>query len=242
MMNYLDWFSKLSCLVYIFLPTDLKSSNGTKLFLVLLMVFMFYRMYNLLSIITLLTSQIQIVNQIIIKVIPFSMLILFFYSSTSLMMIFVDTKNTPSMDYFRDVYYWVIFGGFDDGAFEQKFSIIPVVFGTIMVGVLLFNILIAYLSNEFSRLEEQQIISGLKMKAWMNLRFELLIFFFRNGFKRVNNIVDSETLKYERMRKAYNNEEINFLENSKSEGVFLLLTVLLNSYILIRRKESRGWF
>ena len=214
-MNYVDWLCYLSCLTYVLLPIESKNGEGTKLFLVFLMVQLFFRMYSLLSLFNFFSSKIQIINRIIINVIPFSLIVLFFYASTAFLMVFVDTKGTFSIEYFRDVYYWVIFGGFDDGAFAERFSVIPVVFGTIMVGVLLLNILIAYLSNEFSRLEEQQVISGWKTKASMNLKLELIAFFFKNGFKRVNNIVDSETIKYDHIKKAYNEKEAYFSEHKR---------------------------
>ena len=225
MVTYSDWLSKISCMVFIFLPTDLTNEDGPRLFLVILMVLLFFRMYYLLSLLTFLTTQIQIINQIIIRVVPFFFIIVFFYASTTIMMMFIDTKGTPVIEYFRDIYYWILFGGFDGGAFEQKFSVIPVIFGTVMVGILLFNILIAYLSNEFSRLEEQQVINGLKAKARMNLRIELIICFFKNGFKKINNLSDSETVKFERIRKVYNREIPEFVENTQvKQAIFVMIS------------------
>ena len=80
---------------------------------------------------------------------------------------------------FRDMYYWTIFGGIDDNAFEVDLSGIPIIFGTFLISIVLMNILIAYLSNEYSRLEERQVIADLQTKAGFNLDMEVVISMFK---------------------------------------------------------------
>ena len=230
MLNFFDWSCLISCLIYIFVPEDTRERYLPQLFLLIVMILLFVRMYSLLSVVTAFTSKIFIINRIILKGIPFSIIIFFFYVATSMLLVFLDTDkpvNTTKM-HFISVYYWVIFGGFDNEAFEIRFSYIAVIFGTIMVGVFLLNILIAYLSNEFSRLEEQQLISGWKEKASMNLSLELIAFFFKNGFTKVNNVPDSRSRKFQMIRRVYNNKGHELSKEKVGQEFFIKIVVIQN--------------
>ena len=105
------------------------------------------------------------------------------------------------------MYYWTLFAGIDDNAFNVQLSVIPILFGTIIISVILMNILIAYLSNEYSRLEEKQVLEGLKTKALFNLDIEIIIALFKRISKRnriKNNYYDSQ---YDQMLKFWKNKD-----------------------------------
>ena len=61
----------------------------------------------------------------------------------------------------------------------QSYVTIAVVFGTVIVTIVMLNILIAFLSNEFSRLQDEQKINDLKEKASMMLDMEVILWFFK---------------------------------------------------------------
>ena len=81
---------------------------------------------------------------------------------------------------FRAAYLWTLFGAIEGEDFTSgQFVTIAILFGTIIVTIILLNILIAYLSNVFSRLEEQQLVNDLKEKASMILDMEIISWFFK---------------------------------------------------------------
>ena len=93
-------------------------------------------------------------------------------------------------DCFIRVYYWVIFGGIGESDFKLDLSMIPLVVGPIFIGIILMNIMIGFLSNEYSRLEEVQKIKNLVYKAEMNLDIEIICYLVRSLLKiRVSDFI-----------------------------------------------------
>ena len=103
----------------------------------------------------------------------------------------------------RDGYAWTIFGGIGgDDLDKYTMASIPIIFGTLIITVILLNILIAFLSNVFSRLEEQQSINNLKEKASMIIDMEIIIHFYKyklsglaRKFKRYDRSQESLFIK-----------------------------------------------
>jgi hypothetical protein len=82
------------------------------------------------------------------------------------------------------MYIWLIHGGIDDSTFSTNLTYIPIMFGTILVTIILMNIMIAYLSNEYSRLEEKQHLDDIRGKAQINIKLELIIRYFKLVFNK----------------------------------------------------------
>jgi TctA family transporter len=118
------------------------------------------------------------INIIIVRIYAFLAVVCYFYIAIVLLMTGI-TGTSESVNHFRDVYYWVLFGGIDDGSFEHNLSVVPILIGTILISIILMNILIAYLSNLFSSLEETQVLDDLREKASFVLGIEIIIRFFR---------------------------------------------------------------
>lgn len=87
-------------------------------------------------------------------------------------------------DLFKFMYIWLIHGGIDEDTFEKKINYLPIMFGTILVTIILMNIMIAYLSNEYSRLEQKQHLDDIRNKAKINLKLELIIRYFKYIFQK----------------------------------------------------------
>ena len=108
----------------------------------------------------------------------FFAVLLYFYATTGLIMIKLDPEKSRVKS-IQSAYVWTMFGGVEQSDFEDfNYGTIAIIFGTLIVTVVLFNILIAFLSNLFSRLEDQQKANDLREKAQMMLDHEVIKLFF----------------------------------------------------------------
>ena len=146
------------------------------------LILTYYRSFSYLRIIDSFTTLVGMINTILIKLLNFFLVLLYFYLFTGLLM-----KNLVP-DYsmahiFQKTYIMTLFGGVSVDDFHiNPLVTVSIVFGTLMVTIVLMNILIAHLSNIFSRLEERQQINDLKEKAGMTLDLEVIFYFFNGGF------------------------------------------------------------
>ena len=119
------------------------------------------------------------INVIIQKLLIFFAILIYFYATTTLLLIKLDPSKSKIKS-IESAYVWTLFGGVETGDFETfNYGSIAIVFGTIVVTVILLNVLIAFLSNLFSRLEDQQRSNDLREKADMMLDLEVMMLFFR---------------------------------------------------------------
>jgi hypothetical protein len=151
----------------------------------LILIVIYYRGFSYLKIIKTFTSLVGIIDTVIKKMMVFLIILFYFYTTTGLLYAELD-RSLPPVKYFFKSYIWVLFGGISIKDFETNhLSSIAIFFGTILVTIILLNILIAYLSNLFSRLEEQQKIEEYKEKCNIILDSEIIIYFFRNLVYRI---------------------------------------------------------
>ena len=104
--------------------------------------------------------------------------VVYFFCAFVFLMIGISPEDQRIISV-RNIYIWTVFGGIDDATFDTHLSFIVVVLGTLLVSVVLLNILIAYLSNLFSSLEETQILDDLREKASFVFGIEIILRFFR---------------------------------------------------------------
>jgi hypothetical protein len=122
---------------------------------------------------------------------------------------------------FGDVYYWILLASIEDNAFFKPYTAIPIVLGSMFVTIVLLNILIAYLSNLFSRLEEQQRVQELKQRAALILDVEVFVMFFKYGITgktRLRNEFELETYK-EMLRGKNLKNQISFESRQKTKAI-----------------------
>jgi hypothetical protein len=92
-------------------------------------------------------------------------ILIYFFLGTTALMMFLNPKCSLKKG-LANAYVFSLFGGIEGSDFESySYAGIPIVFGTLIVTIVLLNILIAYLSNVFSRLEDKQRSDDLKEKA-----------------------------------------------------------------------------
>jgi hypothetical protein len=116
------------------------------------------------------------------------MILFYAYFTVAMLMIKLDNSDKLSLR-FQDVYYWVFLGSVEGEAFDVEFSYLAIVFGSLFITIVMLNILIAYLSNLFSRLEDQQKVNSLRQKALLILDFELFARLFKYRFTGITSLV-----------------------------------------------------
>ena len=208
-MNFLDWTLLFYLVIHILVIQEYSSEFYIKLSTTVSLILLIFRCFLSLQIFQAFSAIIGIIIRIIFKLGPFFLIVLFFYTSTSIMYYSLDTSMENNL-VLKNIYIWTIFAGIDDATFDVSLSVIPVIFGTAIISVVLMNILIAYLSNEYSRLEERQIIAGLKTKAELNLDIELVISFFKRIFSsKFRKSIQFHDRQYVHMMETWDSQEAN---------------------------------
>jgi hypothetical protein len=149
------------------------------------------------------------INTIIQKLFIFFLILIYFFVSSGLLMMKLHPGDSPIIS-LGNAYVWTFFGGIEGSDFKSfDYAGIAIIFGTVMVTIILLNILIAFLSNLFSRLEDQQKSNDLKEKASMILDLEVIIHFFRYA-------ITGKASKYRRFEKVRENFFIELLDPSQN--------------------------
>jgi hypothetical protein len=206
--NIIDWLLFILILVYFYVINKNNESDASRVMGSLLMIVVYYRAFSYLQMIDVFTALVGIINIIIQKLIIFFIILFYFYIATALLLIKIDPENSIKMN-FMHAYYWTLFGGVDDGSFTLfNYVSISIVFGTLMVSIILLNVLIAFLSNLFSRLEEQQLVNDLKEKASLLLDLEVVVMFFQ--YKLTGKLSKQRKLQRRMLSSTfYPNEKLN---------------------------------
>ena len=155
-----------------------RQARWFRVFAVVILFFVYFRGFSYLKFFDTFTTLVSMVNIILVRVIPFMAIVAYFYGASVLLMVALSDRSAI-VAHLRDVYYWVLFGGIQDTSFEIELSFVVIVTGTLLVTVVLLNILIAYLSNLFSSLENRQALDDLREKARFVLGVEVIVRFFR---------------------------------------------------------------
>ena len=185
--NYLDWaiYVLLLCYYLLYHKEEIMS-DGHKVLSSLVLILIFYRSFTYLRLVSIFTYLVGMINTIMQQLIIFFVIVLYFLFTTVLLMMKLHPEGTTK-SVFANAYVFAFFGGIGGDDFDLfDYVSIPIVFGTIVVTVILMNILIAFLSNLFSRLEEQQKINNLKEIIGMIRDLEVIVFFFSYWLTRKN--------------------------------------------------------
>ena len=159
----------------------------------------FYRGFNYLKIFDTFRTNVKMINIIIFKIYAFMAIMLYFYLVIVVLMIDL-TSPEDTVGHVRNVYFWVLFGGIEDSSFEVRLSFIVIFLGTMLISVILLNILIAYLSNLFSSLEEKQVLENLREKAGLVLGIEVIVRLFKFALpSRLKRIRDAERFNFSQL-------------------------------------------
>lgn len=220
--NYLDWICYFLLIIYyLFYHSDPVPRNSNKIISALSLLLIYYRSFSYFRIIDAFTTLIGIINTIILKLIIFFFILFYLFFATGLVMIKLN-NNQSKITNLQIAYVWTFFGGVEGSDFKEfDYSAITILFGTILVTIVLLNVLIAYLSNLFSRLEDQQHANDLREKASMMMDLEIVAYFF----KYVMTGQSKNYFKYNHLKE----KSIVFIYNKEEN----LKSVSPNSVILI---------
>jgi hypothetical protein len=209
--NYIDWGIYILLLIYFGQYHDeSKPGAANKIFSSLGLILLYYRCFWYLRIFKRFTYLVGMIHTIIKKLIFFFVIVFYFLAVALLLLIKLDSKDKV-FSKVSNVYDFSLFGGLGSGDFEEfDFTFIAVVFGNIIVGVILMNLLIAYLSNEFSRLEEQHRRTNLNEIVSMVMDLEVLVYFFR--YVLACKKLESRRTNFE---KGKHELEENWIQNNK---------------------------
>ena len=183
--NWLDWLIFIATTIITTIEPSLYENTVFMIITTFDLMLIYYRLFMYLKVFDSFTVFVGIINIIIVKLVPFFIIMGLFYASSAFMLMFLQKTTSPSK-ILMDAYADFMFGAVSSTSFEPKHSFIPVLFGTVFVGIILLNILIAYLSNVFSRLEGEQRIDNLREKSNLILDFESIISIFRRMARGFN--------------------------------------------------------
>ena len=177
--NYLDWLCYGLLASYFLLQENQEySTKVTRVLGSSTLIVLYYRSFSYLRVFESFTTLVGMINTIIQKLAVFFVILVYFCVSCSFLVLKLSLNRDP-LKSLSEAYVWTFFGGIGASDFESfDLAAIPIVFGTIMVTVVLLNVLIAYLSNLFSRLEDQQKSDNYREKASMVLDLEVVLHFF----------------------------------------------------------------
>lgn len=193
---------------------------GVKIYNVIILIFVFFRGFSFLRIFDIFTTLIGMVTIIVRRLTVFFILLAYTYICFSILVIKLTGTNNL-VKTFGDVYYWIVLASIEDNAFFKPYTAIPIVLGSMFVTLVLLNILIAYLSNLFSRLEEQQRVQELKQRAALILDVEVFLMFFKYGLTgktRLRNEFELETYK-EMLKDKRNQQQITMETHQKTKNL-----------------------
>ena len=145
---------------------------------VLVLLFAYYRGFSYLRIFDAFITLVGIINTIVGQLVVFFVVLFYAYFMVAMLMVRLDNTDNLNLR-FQEVYYWVFLGSVEGEAFDIEFSYVAIVVGSLFLTIVMLNILIAYLSNLFSRLGDQQKVNTLRQKALLILDFEMFARLFR---------------------------------------------------------------
>lgn len=182
--NFLDIFILLFTMVNYGILSNIAQLEGWRTHVdqtvgTVLMILIYFRLFTFLRMIGQFSILVGMISTIIIEIVPYLIILLYFLIVSILLALKIDVDYTFS-ESLIEMYVYGLFGGVDGDAFgSQTYKFIPVVFTTMLIAVVLMNIMIAYLSNLFSALEENQKIIELQQKASLILEVEILHYLFK---------------------------------------------------------------
>jgi hypothetical protein len=182
--NYVDYLSFILLAVYLMAIHGSSYTETDQIMGSLILILVLYRSFSFLRVFDSFTTLIGMINTILQKLVAFVIILVYFFLATGALLIFLNPEGSYKEN-MANAYVFSLFGGIEGSDFDSfSYAGIAIVFGTAMVTIVLLNILIAFLSNVFSRLEDQQKSNDIKEKAQMILDFEIVPYFFREFFRR----------------------------------------------------------
>jgi hypothetical protein len=212
--NYIDFIALIFGFLF-FLSLHKQATEGGSVFIALiLMLLIYYRGFSYFRYFDSFTSMIGIINTIVAESLSFFGVMFYTYIVILFLLYRVEPSDT-FINKMRDAYIFTFFGGVEQDHFEAKYIFFPMFVGTMVVTIILLNVLIAFMSNVYNKMELQQSVISLKEKASMLLDLEVYISLF---VKIKDKIKTSRLDEEEKEEFYYNQSKVTFFM-SKIEGL-----------------------
>ena len=208
---YIQMIIHILTIIYFGMLLEKDFNEQNHIFGLILIFLIYYEMFVMLAIFNTFTTLVGILNKIIIKMIPLFAIMLYGYMMIVVCMVKLNLGKM--VEHFKDGYYWLFLGGIDGDAFAERYSMIPVIIGSLFVSIIMINVMIAFLSNLYSRLEDQQKIVSLELKAHLILDVEIIIRFFKYKMTGISSLkIKLEKLKKEALSESViiNLQKVNY--------------------------------
>lgn len=189
--NYIDVFTLVFAFVFFMGLYKITEGDGSDYVALILMLLIYYRGFSYFRFFSSFVSMIGMINTIVASSGAFFGTL--FYAYFSIFFLFV--RADPGRNIFeklRDSYIFLLFGGLEQPHFFPRIIMFPMVIGTMIVTIILLNVLIAFMSNVYNRMEQLQEITALKERSSMLLDLEVYISLFRRIRESAKGIYKDE--------------------------------------------------
>jgi len=175
--------------------------------------------------------MIGIINTIVGESLSFFGVMFYAYFVILFLLYRVEPSDT-FLNKMRDAYIFTFFGGVEQDHFEAKYIFFPMFVGTMVVTIILLNVLIAFMSNVYNKMEMQQSFISLKEKASMLLDLEVYI----SLFVKMRNKMKTSGKSEEEIAEYYKEQSKVTFFMSKIEG--LTQSGVTNTYSKMVKLEN----
>ena len=215
--NYIDFIALIFSFLFFISFHEQATQDGSVFIALILMLLIYYRGFSYFRFFDSFTSMIGIINTIVAESLSFFGVMFYTY----FVILFLLYRVEPSDQFInkmRDAFIFTFFGGVEQDHFEAKYIFFPIFVGTMIMTIILLNVLIAFMSNVYNKMEQMQSVLSLKEKASMLLDLEVYISLFVkiiNRFK-TRKLDEEETEEYyqEKAKVTFFMSKIEGLTNS----------------------------
>jgi hypothetical protein len=212
--NYIDFIALIFAFLF-FMVLHTEATGGGAVFIALiLMLLIYYRGFSYFRYFDSFTSMIGLINTIVSESLSFFGVMFYAYFVILFLLYRVEPSDT-FLNKMRDAYIFTFFGGVEQDHFEAKYIFFPMFVGTMVVTIILLNVLIAFMSNVYNKMESKQSVISLKEKGSMLLDLEVYISLFVKMRNRMKTSKKSE----EEIEKYYDDQTKVTFFMSKIEGL-----------------------
>lgn len=226
--NYIDVFALVLGFLF-FAGLHEAARAGSAVFIALiLMLLIYYRGFSYLRFFDSFTSMIGMINTIVGESVAFFAMLFYAYFVIFFLLIRVDPGDGV-LNKLRDAYIFTLFGGVEQDHFEAKYIFFPIVIGTMIVTIILLNVLIAFMSNVYNRMELRQEITSLKEKASMLLDLEVYMSLFKKLVEKAKGKFNDPEFRQEQQKMIFFLKKIEGVTSSGASD---------NTFAKIRKIET----
>ena len=212
--NYIDIMALIFAFLFFTNLYQFFNQPGSLFIALMLIMLIFYRGFSYFRFFSSFMTMVGVINTIVSSSLSFFGVLFYSYVVILFMMIKVEPSDSLTSK-IRDAYIFSLFGGIEQDHFEAKYIFFPIMVGTMIVTIILLNVLIAFMSNVYNKMEAKQIIISYQEKSSMLLDMEVYISLFQS----INISRKTRKMRPEQKKEFINNKKKIAFFLTKVEGV-----------------------